>query len=100
MIDRPTRFEPSRPLTAEIRIAAGNHHAFWRTQPLILVLTAVIALIAFLVVIAGFIQRSLWMRQVGYADIFWTILSVRWGRFGVAATIFPILPISGHIILR
>jgi hypothetical protein len=25
---------------------------------------------------------------------------VRWGRFGVAATILPILPISGHIILR
>ena len=102
MIDRPTRVEPSSPLTAETRIAAGNHHAFWRTQPPILVLTAVvIALVAFLVVIAGFIQKFLWMRQVGYADIFWTILSVRWGLFGVAFVVaFAYLRINLQVLAR
>jgi uncharacterized protein len=102
MIDRPTRVKPSRPLTAEIRIAAVNHHAFWRTRPLKVVLTAaVIALIAFLVVIAGFIQKFLWMRQVGYADIFWTILSVRWGLFGVAFVVaFGYLWINLQVLAR
>jgi hypothetical protein len=43
-----------------------------------------ITIIAFLTVIAGLIQKWLWMRQLHYLDIFWTLLSVRWTMFGVA----------------
>lgn len=46
----------------------------------------VIAIIVFLTVIAGLIQKWLWMRQLHYLGIFWTLLSVRWAMFGVAFT--------------
>jgi uncharacterized protein len=35
-------------------------------------------------VILGLVQKWLWMRQLDYAGIFWTLLSVRWGLFGIA----------------
>jgi hypothetical protein len=44
----------------------------------------VIAAIVFLTVITGLIQKWLWMRQLHYLGIFWTLLSVRWAMFGVA----------------
>ncbi|HTW45438.1 MAG TPA: UPF0182 family protein [Acidobacteriaceae bacterium] len=44
----------------------------------------VIAAIIFLTVIAGLIQKWLWMRQVHYIGIFWTLFSVRWAMFAVA----------------
>ncbi|MGH9588632.1 MAG: UPF0182 family protein, partial [Acidobacteriaceae bacterium] len=44
----------------------------------------VIAIIVFLTVIAGLIQKWLWMQQLHYLGIFWTLLSVRWAMFGVA----------------
>jgi uncharacterized membrane protein (UPF0182 family) len=31
----------------------------------------------------GLVQKWLWMRQLHYAGIFWTLLSVKWGIFGV-----------------
>ena len=30
------------------------------------------------------IQKGLWMRELGYAGVFWPLLSLRWGLFGVA----------------
>jgi uncharacterized protein len=44
----------------------------------------VIAAIVVLSVIAGLIQKWLWMRQLHYLGIFWTLLSVQWAMFGVA----------------
>jgi hypothetical protein len=35
----------------------------------------------FLAVIAGYVQKWLWMRQLGYAGIFWTLLSIKWAMF-------------------
>jgi uncharacterized membrane protein (UPF0182 family) len=35
-------------------------------------------------VIFGLVQKWLWMRQLDYVGIFWTLLSVRWGLFGLA----------------
>ena len=35
-------------------------------------------LIAILAFIPSWIQKWLWMRQLGYAGVFWTLLSVRW----------------------
>jgi hypothetical protein len=43
-----------------------------------------IAAILFLTVIAGLIQKWLWMRELHFLGIFWTLLSVRWAMFGVA----------------
>ena len=33
---------------------------------------------------AGILEKWLWMRQVGYAEIFWKILSIKWALFGIA----------------
>jgi len=34
-------------------------------------------------IILGIVEKWLWMRQLDYAGIFWTLLSVKWGIFGV-----------------
>src|ERR1039458_6676060 len=34
-------------------------------------------------VVLGLVQKWLWMRQLDYAGIFWTLLSLKWGIFGV-----------------
>ncbi len=71
-----THVEPSRPL------AGGKGRAFRLGRPpLKLILIAAIVLIALLVVISGWIQKWLWMRQLGYTGVFWTLLSVRWELF-------------------
>jgi hypothetical protein len=46
-------------------------------------LLALIAIVAVLSTVLGLVQKWLWMRQVDYAGIFWTLLSVKWGIFGV-----------------
>ena len=38
-------------------------------------------------VVLGLVQKWLWMRQLDYVGIFWTILSVKWGIFGVTLII-------------
>lgn len=47
----------------------------------------VIAVAILLTVTAGLVQKWLWMRQLHFLGIFWTILSVRWAMFGVAFAI-------------
>ena len=37
-----------------------------------------------LTVLFGVVQKFLWMRELDYVGIFWTLLSVKWGMFGVA----------------
>ena len=44
---------------------------------------ALIAIVAVLSTVLGLMQKWLWMRQLDYAGIFWTLLSVKWGIFGV-----------------
>ncbi len=44
---------------------------------------ALIAISVVLSVALGLVQKWLWMRQLDYASIFWTLLSVKWGIFGV-----------------
>jgi hypothetical protein len=49
---------------------------------------SLVALIAggiVLTVLLGLVQKFLWMRELDYAGIFWTLLSVKWGMFGVAS---------------
>jgi hypothetical protein len=46
-----------------------------------LAIIAVVLAAIFLAVIAGYVQKWLWMRQLGYAGIFWTLLSIKWAMF-------------------
>jgi hypothetical protein len=45
---------------------------------------ALIAIGVVLSVVLGLVQKWLWMRQLDYAGIFWTLLSVKWGIFGLS----------------
>ena len=47
-------------------------------------IVAAVLLVAVLVSIAGYVEQWLWMRQVDYVGIFWTLLSVQWVMFGLA----------------
>jgi uncharacterized membrane protein (UPF0182 family) len=65
-------------------LPAGSSDISGRWRTLKLVILAVIILIALLTVISGLIQKGLWMGQLGFSGIFWTLLSLRWGLFGAA----------------
>lgn len=55
-----------------------------RNRMFALIWFVAIGIIVLLTVFAGMIQKWLWMRQLHYAGIFWTLLSVQWGIFAVA----------------
>ena len=89
MIGKPTHVDPSRPLADEKRSTNGSHHPILGEiprvgRPMRLVVAGAILLIAILTFIPSWIQKWLWMRQLGYAGVFWTLLSVRWELFCVA----------------
>ena len=46
-------------------------------------LLALIAIVVVVSTVLGLVQKWLWMRQLDYVGIFWTLLSVKWGIFGV-----------------
>jgi uncharacterized membrane protein (UPF0182 family) len=46
-------------------------------------------------VLLGLIQKLLWMRELDYVGIFWTLLSVKWGMFAVAL-VFAFLYLWGN----
>lgn len=50
-------------------------------------LMAVVGIGVVFSVVLGLVQKWLWMRQLDYAGIFWTLLSVKWGIFVVTLTI-------------
>ena len=56
-------------------------------KPIIIV---AIPLVIVLLTLAGYVEKWLWMRQLGYAGIFWTLLSVQWEMF-CAAFVFAFL---------
>ena len=57
---------------------------------------ALIAIVVVLSTVLGLVQKWLWMRQLDYAGIFWTLLSVKWGIFGVAL-IVSVLYLWGNL---
>ncbi len=86
MIEKLTPIEPSRPLADEKRSANG-HHPLRGRRPmrlLRLLIVGAISVIAMLAFIPSWIQKWLWMRQLGYTGVFWTLVSVRWGLFCAA----------------
>ncbi len=78
MVETPPHFERPR------LVAGGEGKPLPGGRPLRLILAAVIVVIALLAVISGWIQKGLWMQQLGFAGIFWTLLSVRCGLFCAA----------------
>jgi uncharacterized protein len=57
------------------------------------VIAVVVLLIIVLGIITGYVEKLLWMRQLDYADIFWTLLSVQWAMF-CSAFVFAFLYLS------
>ena len=79
MIEKRTIVELPRPFAVRTGGAAGALSPFQRLPWLII--AAAILLVVVLGAIAGYLQKWLWMRQLDYAGVFWTLLSVRWGMF-------------------
>jgi uncharacterized protein len=67
--------------TASSRLPPRMRRVIWSG------LLAAIACVVLLTLVAGIIQKWLWMRQLNYTGIFWTLLSVKWGVFGAAFVI-------------
>ncbi|MFZ0942613.1 MAG: UPF0182 family protein, partial [Syntrophobacteraceae bacterium] len=84
MIGKPTHGERPRSLSGEQNRSAGNYRIFLRWRPLKFIIVAAVVIIGLLGVISGLIQKELWMRQLGYTGVFWTLLSLRWGLFCAA----------------
>jgi uncharacterized membrane protein (UPF0182 family) len=98
MIEKPPHVEPSKPVADGKLNGSGSHHIIRQTSPRVgglrrvgrpirLVLIGVILVIAILAFLPSWIQKWLWMRQLGYSGIFWTLFSRRWGLFGAAFVI-------------
>jgi uncharacterized protein len=82
MIEKRTIVERPR------RFAGGNSSATRQHPPFRhlfrLLIAAAVVLILVLGIIIGYLEKWLWMRQLDYASIFWTMLSVQWAMFGAA----------------
>ena len=72
--------QPKLPVSEESR-AGGTYRIFGRWRKVKLIIIAAVVLIALLAVISGLLQKWLWMRELGYTGVFWTLLSVRCGLF-------------------
>jgi uncharacterized protein len=76
------------PFAVEKGSATGKHFLF--PHVLRFIIAAAILLIILLAIVAGYVQKDLWMRQLEYTGVFWTLLSVRWAMF-CAALVFAFL---------
>ena len=88
-IEQPAQVEPSRPLSDVKPGGNGNHQPIrigppTEGRPIRLVAVGAISLIAVVAFIPSLIQKWLWMREVGYSGVFWTLFSVRWELFCAA----------------
>ena len=84
MIETSTPDEQPRRLPPENNTVVNHQSIFRWGRPSLLLIIGVILILAILALISGYIQKGLWMRQVGYAGVFWTLLSLRWELFLVA----------------
>ncbi len=75
MSEEPTNVEPP------MRLIGEKRRGFRPGRLLKLTIVAVIVVFALLAIIAGYIQKGLWMQQLGYSGIFWTLLALRWELF-------------------
>jgi uncharacterized protein len=71
--------EPARSFPGKKGSAFGPRPPF--RHLLRLLIAAAVLLILFLGIITGYLEKWLWLRQLDYAGIFWTLLSVQWAMF-------------------
>ena len=64
--------------------AAGEQHHYRGKQLLKWIVPVILLLAGALVVLPDLLQKWLWMRELNYAGIFWTLLSVKWGMTCIA----------------
>jgi uncharacterized protein len=65
------------------------------------IVAGVLLLAAVSIMISGYVQKALWMEQLGYAGVFRTLLSVRWAMFCAAFVVaFLYLWINLHRAAR
>jgi hypothetical protein len=76
MIHKRTIAEQPGPFAGRKGSVPGKHPPF--RHLLRLVIAAAVLLIIVLGIITGYVEKWLWMRQLNYAGIFWTLLSVQW----------------------
>ena len=88
MIGSRTIAEQPRPFANEKGGGAGKHPPF--RHLLRFMIAAAVLLIIVLGIITGYLEKWLWMRQLDYASIFWTLLSVQWAMF-CSAFVFAFL---------
>jgi uncharacterized protein len=89
----PQSTNPGRS-TRKVLPPSAGHRLRW-------IIFAAFAAVILVTVILGLVQKWLWMRQLGYSGIFWTLLSVKWVMFGVAgACAFLFLWINLRIAAR
>ncbi len=72
---------------------AGKQHGYWWVKLLTWRALVAVLIIAALREVPALLQKWLWMRQLNYAGIFWTLLVVKWGMACVAfigAFLFPL----------
>jgi uncharacterized membrane protein (UPF0182 family) len=84
VIEKPIHVEQPRLLAREEGRAVGTSNIFRRWRSLKLILVAVFVLLALLAISSALLQKGLWMKQLGYSGVFWTLLSVRFGLFCAA----------------
>jgi len=84
MIDKLTPVEPPRPFATVKPGVNGRHHTFRGKYPIRLAIAGAISVIAILAFIPSLIQKWLWMQQLGYTGVFWTLFSMRWELFCAA----------------
>jgi uncharacterized membrane protein (UPF0182 family) len=95
MIEKPPHVEPSKPVADGKPNGNGNHNVIRETpltvggprgvgRPIRVAFIGAILVIAILAFIPSWTQKWLWMRQLNYGGIFWTLFSLRWGLFGAA----------------
>ena len=64
-------------------VAEGQHH-YWRGRLLNWIVPVAVLLIGAMMLIPGLLQKWLWMRQLNYVGIFWTLFSIKLGMTCVA----------------
>ncbi len=79
MVEKRTMFAQPRRFAGGNGSAVGTHPAF--RHLLRSLIAAAVLLIFVLGIITGFLKKWLWMRQLDYTGIFWTLLSVQWAMF-------------------
>ena len=80
-----TAVEPITPQSEQPRHTTRAVLPPWIGHRLRWIVFAAFASVILLTVILGLVQKWLWMRELNYSGIFWTLLSIKWVMFGVAA---------------